>query len=294
MKNVAVVGAGRLGTVLGAALRKKGFTIRAIADRRLAAARESRKIIGAGVATRNAALAADGADIIILAVPDDMIGPAARTLAAAARPAVDWKGKVVLHTSGAITSTALAPLRAAGAACGSFHPVQTFPRKDLPASVFGGAAVDLEGDPRAVRAGAALARKLGARPFVLRAENKALFHAASGMASNLYLPLFDAACGLLGKAGITDRDAVRILLPLAEGTLRSVKGLDRAEALTGPISRGDVETVRLHLSALRPYPAARKIYRLLGAEALRLARRRNKIAPRDVRELTRLLRGVRS
>jgi predicted short-subunit dehydrogenase-like oxidoreductase (DUF2520 family) len=270
-------------------MRKKGYVVGAIVDKRIAAARESRKIIGAGKATRDVARGAAGADIIIVAVPDDVIGPAAREIAATVRPSLDWKDKVVLHTSGAVTSAALAPLRAAGAACGSFHPVQTFPRKDLPASVFAGAAVDLEGDPRAVRAGAALARKLGSRPFVLRAEDKALFHAASGMASNLYLPLFDAACGLLGKAGISDRDAVRILLPLAEGTLRSVKRLDRAEALTGPISRGDVETVRKHLGALNKYPAALKIYRLLGAEALRLARRRKKIPARDVRALAKLL-----
>jgi predicted short-subunit dehydrogenase-like oxidoreductase (DUF2520 family) len=124
---------------------------------------------------------------------------------------------------------------------------------------------------------------LGARPLVIRAADKALYHAACSVASNLLVPLFDLACGLLREIGIGDRDAVEMLWPLAEGTLRGVKQLDRAEALTGPISRGDVETVRRHLHALEKYPAARKIYRLLGAEALRLARRRAKIAPRNLR-----------
>ena len=201
------------------------------------------------------------------------------------------RGKIVFHTSGAVTSAALAPLGAAGAACASFHPVQTFPRKDLAPSVFQGATIDLEGDPRAVRAGAVLARKLGARPLVLRAEDKALFHAAEGIASNLFIPLFDTACRLLASTGIADRDAAAILLPLAEGTLQSVKRLDRSTALTGPISRGDVETVRRHISVLRKHPAALRIYKVLGTEAMALAKRGNRIPPARVRAMARLLAG---
>ncbi len=290
-RKASIIGAGRLGTVLGAALRRKGIAIRGIADRSLAAARESRAIIGRGAATRSAARAADGADLVFITVPDDAIGSVARSLAAAARPAGTWRGKIVFHTSGAVTSAALAPLRAAGAACASFHPVQTFPRKDLAPSVFQGATIDLEGDPRAVRAGAVLARKLGARPLVLRAEDKALFHAAEGIVSNLFIPLFDTACRLLASTGIADRDAAAILLPLAEGTLQSVKRLDRSTALTGPISRGDVETVRRHISVLRKHPAALRIYKVLGTEAMALAKRGNRIPPARVRAMARLLAG---
>ena len=324
MKSVAIVGAGRLGTVLGAALRKKGFTVRAIVDRRLAAARESRKIIGAGIATRDVgrvgaggafgarAAAPRGADIIIIAVPDGEIEGVARKLARVyglagprglagaaeasgvpgkplgrlaklvGAPSKAWRGKIVFHTSGVLTADALAPLHDLGAACASFHPVQSFPRKDLPASHFKGVTIGLEGDARAVRAGAAIARKLGARPRVFKGTDKALYHAACSVASNLLVPLFDTACGLLREAGIGDREAVEMLWPLAEGTLQSVKRLDRASALTGPISRGDVETVRRHLRALEKFPAARKIYRVLGAEALRLARRRKTIPPRNL------------
>jgi predicted short-subunit dehydrogenase-like oxidoreductase (DUF2520 family) len=298
--SAAIVGAGRLGTVLGRALRKKRIAICGIADRSLAAARESRAIIGMGAATRSAVLAAASADIVFITVPDDAIGRMARLLAEKTRlaagprarvPKSPWRGKIVFHTSGAVSSEALAPLRAAGAACASFHPVQTFPRKDLAPSVFKGATIDLEGDPRAVHTGAALARMLGARPIVLRTEDKALFHAAGGIASNLFIPLFDAACRLLGEAGISDRDAVRILLPLAEGTLQSVKRLDRASALTGPISRGDVETVRRHLDALRPYPAALRIYRVLGSEALALVNQGGRVRPAAIRAMARLLAG---
>jgi predicted short-subunit dehydrogenase-like oxidoreductase (DUF2520 family) len=318
MKSVAIVGAGRLGTVLGAALRKKGFAVRAIVDRRLAAARESRKIIGAGTPTRDAARAAAGADVVIVAVPDGEIARAACRLAKLAGvPRKPWHGKIVFHTSGVLAADVLAPLRDLGASCASFHPVQSFPRKDLPAGHFKGVTIGLEGDARAVRAGAAIARKLGARPRVIKGADKALYHAACSVASNLLVPLFDTACGLLRESGIGDREAVEILWPLAEGTLQSVKRLDRASALTGPISRGDVETVRRHLRALEKFPAARKIYRVLGAEALRLARPRHgccgapagltsrqqgfpvapaafasrqaKIPPRDLRALARLL-----
>jgi predicted short-subunit dehydrogenase-like oxidoreductase (DUF2520 family) len=288
MTAVAIVGAGRLGTVLAAALRKKGFEIRGIADRSARDARESRRIIGAGVPTTACRKAAADAEIIFLTVPDGAIERTARELAAAQ---TEWRGKTVFHTSGLHAASILAPLRALGAACASFHPVQSFPRKDLPASRFKNIFIGIEGDEGALSAAEAIAHKLGARPFRLGSGDKALYHAACSLASNLLVPLFETACALMRAAGVGPLKAEEILLPLAEGTLQSVKHFDGAKALTGPIARGDVETVRRHLQALDKYPDVRKIYQTLGREALRLVRTSRTVPAAAVKALGRLLGG---
>ena len=270
MTTTAIIGAGRLGTSLGRAMAGKGYSILWIADRNAAAARESRRVIGQGRATSDIFRAAE-VGIIVLAVPDGEIEDAARTLA---QKSGIWRGKIVLHTSGILSSDALAALRLKGASCASFHPVQTFPNKNLPPAHFKDIVIALEGDGAALRAAGRLVRSLGARALLLQARDKIFFHAACSMASNLFVPLFEMARTLLRRIGIEDAAAGRILLPLVEGTLRSVKHFDGADALTGPISRGDVETVKKHLEALKKYPAARRAYRVLGAEAVRLARKK--------------------
>lgn len=284
MTGVAIIGAGRLGTSLGRALAEKGHSILWIADKNPTAARESRRIIGQGRTTSDIARAAE-AGIIVLSVPDDEIERAARTLA---KTAATWREKTVLQTSGILSSASLAALRARGASCASFHPVQSFPRKDAPAGRFRNIVIALEGDAAALRVAKRLIRSLGARPFLLRARDKAAFHAACSMASNLFVPLFEMTRTLLRGIGIGDAEAAKILIPLVEGTLQSVKHLDGAAALTGPVSRGDVATVEKHLQTLKNHPDALRVYQTLGAEAVRLAGKKD-LPPRTLKVLKRLM-----
>lgn len=287
MNGIAIIGTGRLGTSLATALVAAGQSVRYLADKNPAALRASRKIVGRGLITAESAVAAAGANIIFLSIPDDEIVSAAKQLA---RKGGSWRGKIVFHTSGLRPSEDLKPLRALGAACASFHPVQSFPRNDIPASHFSGIFVGLEGDAKAVRAGRALARGLGARPFRVEAKDKPLYHAACSMASNLFVPLFEAARGLLRATGLGDREAARILGPLIEGTLQNVKNIDASTALTGPIARGDAATIKAHLAALKPFPAARRIYIALGKDVLRIAKKGN-LSPAKVKALKRRLAG---
>jgi predicted short-subunit dehydrogenase-like oxidoreductase (DUF2520 family) len=287
MNRVSIIGTGRLGTSLGLALSKKGFTIGGLVDRSLYRAKRSRRIIGAGRATTLAASAVARADLVIIAVPDEDIASVAKTLARTAGP---WQAKTVFHTSGIRPSRDLAPLKARGAFCASFHPVQSFPRMDMPPSHFQNIFIGLEGDEKAVLRAKTISRKLGGRPFLLRAGDKSLYHAACSMTSNLVIPVIHMAGDLLRKIGVPDRDTASLLFPLLAGTLRNVKHLGGAGALSGPISRGDVSTVKRHLSALGRFPSARALYRILGAEALRLVPKK-KLPPGKIRTLRKLLEG---
>jgi len=281
MKSAAIVGAGRLGTSLGLALVRAGYRLPVLADIDLRAARRARRTIGRGTATTDPARAAAEADLLFLCVPDHAIAPTARALA---RSGVDWPGKIVFHTSGLTPATALRPLKSKGASTASFHPVQSFPRAASPPSRFRNIFIGIEGDARAVAEAKTIIRALGARPLALRGRNKTLYHAACSVASNLAVPLFDLACETLAKAGIPASLTGDVLRPLVEGTLQAVKSLDRKNALTGPLARGDVATVRGHLQALKKVPRALRVYRLLGLQALALLEKRGR--PRE--EITRL------
>jgi predicted short-subunit dehydrogenase-like oxidoreductase (DUF2520 family) len=257
MTRVAVVGAGRLGTTLGAAMASKGFDVAAVSCRNRPSARESARLIGGARATTSPARAAASADVVFLCLPDDALAPQVRKLASTLS---DWKGKTVFHTSGILAADVLAPLKAKGALTASFHPAQTFPRKDAAPGSFRGVAFVMEGDAAAVDLGRRIARRLGGRILTLQPKHKALYHAACHLASGGMTSLLDAAAFLLQEAGFNPRQAADILFPLAERTLQNVKKIGPRKALTGPVVRGDIRTVEAHLAALVREPGIRNLY----------------------------------
>jgi len=287
MKRFSIVGAGRLGTALGAALARRGWLAEAIVDRDARAARESRRIIGRGRASTSYAGAAEAGGAVIIAVPDDAIG---RVAAALARSGGAWAGRPVFHTSGLVPSGALGPLARRGAWAASLHPAQSFPRRDAPASVFKGITWGIEGGPAAVEAAGEIVRALRGHVLLLSEKDKPLYHAACTLASNAFVALEWTAAGILQQAGVTEDAAFAALLPLVQGTLQNVKSLGLEKALTGPVVRGDSATVRKHLEALGSDPGAREIYAAAGRLVLRLAAKRGLPAGR-VRALRRLLEG---
>ncbi|HYA48731.1 MAG TPA: Rossmann-like and DUF2520 domain-containing protein [Burkholderiales bacterium] len=289
MTRFSVVGAGRLGTALAAGLTRKGWQLVVIADRDAAAAREARRIVARGRATTDVRLAARGGDVVIICVPDDAVETVARRLA---RSRDDWSGLTVFHTSGLLPAAALESLRRRGASVASLHPAQSFPEKTGGARLFRGISWAVEGDREAIRLGREIVRRLGGRAFVLREEDKPFYHAACSLASNAFVALEAASAAILEAAGAGRRPAAAILLPLVQGTLQNVKKLGWERALTGPVARGDIRTVRRHLEALASRPLESAVYRSLGMEALRLAAR-GKTPARRVRALSRLLEGRR-
>jgi len=285
MTTFSIVGAGRLGTSLGAALIKKGWGLKVIADRDPAAAREARKIIGRGTATSDVGKAARGAKAVFICVPDDSLEAVAKKMA---RAGSNWSSRFVFHTSGIHSAAALDPLRRKGARAASMHPVQSFPEKGSALRFFRGIFWGLEGDADAVRAGRDVVRALGGRALLLREHDKPLYHAACSLASNGLVSLEAAAAALLREAGIRQNIATAVLRPLVQGTLQNVKKFGLEKALTGPVTRGDVQTVRRHLEALESRPGEGKIYKALGEQALRLVAGRA-LPARKVRALKRLL-----
>jgi predicted short-subunit dehydrogenase-like oxidoreductase (DUF2520 family) len=244
---VAIIGAGRMGRGLAAALEEAGVDAR---------------LLGRGDPTDEVRRAS----LILIATPDDAIGDVAADLA---REPTVAEHQVVLHLSGLLDRLALQALAFTGAGLGSFHPVQSIADPATAPDLLRGAYVGLEGDERALAAGEWLARALGMRPVRLAPGAKPAYHAGAVVASNYAVVLAAVAEQLARRAGVPASDAASLYLPLMRGTVANLEQGPTA-ALTGPIRRGDAATVRRHLAALSPQERA--LYRELGRVALRLAR----------------------
>lgn len=230
---LTIVGAGRLGGSLAAAAAAAGFEVT------LAGREDARE-------------ASAGAPMVLLCVPDYEIESACETVAAAEpRPAL------IGHTSGATTLNYLAPAVAVGAATFSLHPLQTFP--DSATSPQGSPCAIAGSTPSAAVAAYDLAERLGMRPFGVPESGRAAYHAAASIASNFLIALEESASELLRAAGV-EEDTRELLAPLV---LRTAANWSEhgAEALTGPIARGDEATVDRHRAAIAELaPELEKMY----------------------------------
>ncbi len=189
-------------------------------------------------------------DVILVAVPDGAIETVARRLAQKCGKAC--RGKVVLHTSGALDRSVLAPLARCGAATGSLHPMQTFSGRALPN--LKGVIFAVEGDARARRAAQQIARHLGGVPVTIKGASKPAYHAAAVLVAGQALGLVEAATRILRRAGFTRRRAVAALLPLMRQMLDNFERLGPQAAWTGPVARGDLAVVAEHRKALKKFP----------------------------------------
>lgn len=263
---VGVVGPGRAGTGLALAWARVGHDVRLHG-------RRARPVPPPLTLTVGAAdepppwLAA--ASVVVLAVPDDAIAPLARSLARTGSLAAP---QVVLHLSGLLDHTALAALSSSGAALGSLHPLQTLVEPEQVPEHLRGAWAAVEGAPQATATAERLARDIGLRPFRVRPEDKARYHAGAVFASNYFVVVEAVAQDLLQSTGLSETEAWSALAPLVGGTLDNLARQGPLGALTGPVARGDGETVARHLAALSG--DQRELYRQLGMLALDLARRR--------------------
>lgn len=265
---VYIAGAGKMGLALGDALLRCG------AAATVTFAGRSRKrpwapVFGDPRVDWAGSIAAPPGTttVALLAVPDGALPEVADRLASHPAP----RGCVALHLSGALTASVLEPLSAAGYAVGTLHPLQTVADPETGALRLRGCAFAIGGEPQALAAARRLVADLADQILVVPPLARPSYHAAAVIASNYLVALLGLAVRQLEPLGLDETAAVRALLPLVRGTLDNVETRGLADALTGPIARGDADTVRLHLARLSAED--RGLYCALGREALRVAAR---------------------
>jgi predicted short-subunit dehydrogenase-like oxidoreductase (DUF2520 family) len=189
-------------------------------------------------------------DVVLIAAPDRTIDSVAAELAHLG--GAEWRGKVVLHTSGALDSSALKPLGDAGAATGSIHPMQTFSSQGVPN--LAGRMFGIDGHPAAMKMARKMIRQMGGVAVRLSGANKAAYHAAGTIACAHVLALLETATRLLMADGFKRRQASRALVALTRQTLDNLERIGPRASWTGPLTRGDFQTVERHVHALSEFP----------------------------------------
>jgi len=270
--SVAIVGPGRLGRALALELRRTGYSISEIVSRDTVAskrkARELARKVDSQSSTSDSAHL--DADLVWFCVPDREIAAASQQLATG----TVWKKKIAFHSSGALASDELKALRQRGASVASVHPLMTFVSGSIP--FLQGVPFAVEGDAAAVRSARRIVRNLGGEAFRIRKQHKAVYHAWGAFTSPLLVATLVTGERLARAAGLSAVEARKKMLPIARQTITNYETLGPAGAFSGPIVRGDAETVRKHLKVLKKVPQARHVYLALARAALRYLPVRNR------------------
>lgn len=273
------VGPGTVGTALARGLASAGYPVVSIFGRNAERLRRAVESIPGARAAESAQAVVDAADVVFLTVPDDAIRPVADALV--------WKaGKAAVHCSGASSIDLLDGPKEQGAAVGAFHPLQTLASLEQAMRNLPGSAVAIEAsDSKLEEALAQMARALGGRPFVLHGD-KALYHASAVLACNDLVTLLDASAGLWADLGFTKEEGLKALLPLVRGTIENLGSIGLPNALTGPVSRGDVGTIERNIAALSEHaPETAALYVELARRTIPIARAKGTLSEQAAAQL---------
>lgn len=259
---INIIGAGNAGKTIGHLLAKNtSVTLAAVWTRSEQTALAAIQFMGSGFCCIDLS-SLPPADITLITTPDDHITRTCEAIRSRLKP-----GSIVAHCSGSLTSDALI---SAHSACftASVHPMHSFARSEVSVKNYAGTYCSLEGHPKALAVLDPLFKSIGSQIFTLKKDKKTLYHAAGVFASNYLITLAQQSLNFLEEAGIENQTAMRIITGLMHNSVTNLEdNLSPALALTGPIKRGDVSTIRDHLNAFSSVQQ-KDLYKLLGKATL--------------------------
>ncbi|MBU1298171.1 MAG: DUF2520 domain-containing protein [Bacteroidetes bacterium] len=286
----SIVGAGKVGSVIAALLHEKGFPIVSVVDINLRAATQLARKVKCKQVSDSFSGIHKNTDLLFITTPDDVIATAAEGIAAESR--LKFKNLTAIHTSGVHTSAVLLSLKKKGSTTLSFHPVQSFPKdisltelkKSIKGIYFG-----VEGNEKSRILASHLVSLLGGKTIFLDKKDKPLYHLACVFASNYIVTILDVVSVISGKLKLKQSWA-KVFLPLIITALENALTTTPRQALTGPIERGDFETVKTHIKELKKYiPQTTGLYSALAIETAKLAFSKGSITREQFKEINKLL-----
>lgn len=290
-ETVSWIGCGRVARTLANALRKSGYKIGVLYSLHKQNVKAAIKFIGAGEIGNDLSSAVNSGTFHFIATNDDAIPDVIRGIVN------EYPGSLenhyFFHTSGAISSDILEPLKQKGAEIGSIHPLQVFADPEKALEMLPGTYYAIEGTDRAMTAAIQMIDKLQGKLLLIPTGRKVLYHVAGVFAANYLTAVVSFALNLMEDIGEDREEAYQALLPLMVGALENIEELGIGQALTGPIARGDTETIRTHMKELRKVqPEILDAYAVLGREALAIALRAGRLSADKGRQLAELLNSA--
>ena len=265
MQKIGFIGVGPVGTAFGVRLSQQSYEIIAVYDVSLAAAQRFAKTVTGCQVCERAQDVADMAKFVFITTPDDVISKVAAQ--------VNWHtDQSVIHCSGACSTDVLIPARERGATVGSFHPCQTFASIDQAVENLPGSTFAIEAEEPLLSVLKEMATALRGSWLVLKAEDKALYHASAAIACNYFYTIVKLATDLWQNFDKSTAEATQAFLPILRGSVNNIANVGLPGCLTGPIARGDLDTIHRHLDALeKKAPSIVGLYKALGMETIPIA-----------------------
>lgn len=284
---VAIIGAGAVGTTFAVALYQRGYPIVGVASRTRQSADRCGSLVNCALCSTDPVEVAKVANVILISTPDQVIKEVCDQIATGGG---FQKGDIVIHLSGALDSDILTSAKREGACTLALHPVQTFPKGKVSSEILPGCYFSLEGGKKALEFGQKLVEELDGKAVIVPPEAKPLYHAALCTASNYLVTVTNIAVQMLEKIGIEKKEALKMIMPLIWGTVRNLDKVGLPGALTGPVSRGDLQTVEGHLEIIqRLLPEYLEVYKRSGSLTAELARQAGTLEEKDYLKLKKLL-----
>jgi len=267
---IGFIGAGKVSTALGKYFYDRGIQISGYYSRSCCSAQNASRLTNSA-AFKSCKSLSLVSDMLFITVPDDSIKKVCDSLAL---EGILKKGQIIIHTSGAHPSTILSSAKEKGCLVFSMHPLQSFASFENSLESLKNTVFSIEGDKEKVHYLEDVMKILGNDYFIIKPEDKILYHSAACIVSNYFTTLIDYGLDIFEAISI-DRDiGLRALMPLIEGTLDNIRILGTQDALTGPIARGDIGTVENHIKEIKgKIPEKLSLYLKLGKLTVDLALR---------------------
>ncbi|PAU95518.1 hypothetical protein CK503_00185 [Aliifodinibius salipaludis] len=284
--DITIIGVGRLGNSLAKALSAAGIPIKSLYNRTANKAQKLAADLNINVSGSFPSDDHELGDLIFITVADGAIEGVAHRLADITE---DFSAKTIVHCSGNESAIILADLKSKGGSIASFHPLQTFTGYSEP-SDFEEIYFSLQGNKSAFPQLKEVAKRLGAETLEVTEDQKSHLHVAAVLASNYLNTLLDAAVETASASGLAPKKAKKALMPLVKTTLQNIEDQSFEDALSGPIKRGDLQTVEHHLDLLKDKPELLALYQILGQRTVELAKKSQQIDHDTARKMIKMLK----
>jgi predicted short-subunit dehydrogenase-like oxidoreductase (DUF2520 family) len=281
---ISIIGAGSLGTTLTKALVEKGWPVKSVFNRTQHKAVKLAEELEISITGSFPSSLTSLGKLVFITVSDDAISNIALRLSMLSD---SFEEHTIVHCSGNESAKLLQQLKQKGATVASFHPLQTFTSESSPED-FNGIYFSMQGDSQAFTVLGEIAKNLRANTFTVNESQKSHLHAAAVLASNYITTILDASVEVGSISGLPQKQVKNALLPLVETTLKNVRKQPFDQALSGPVRRGDITTVKKHIELLSGDSELQNLYCLLGLHTLKLAKKSDKLDEKTAQKLRKI------